>query len=659
MAPQLVFAFIKKKFRSLENVGINFSPFLNIDYDWVKHVLKIDPTPLSTDFFPKNITGITAIVGKNGTGKSTILQWLGERIIPGLAASKLDGIIIEEMPDNQKTKLIVWSDVEIKDIENNSNIVIEIRNSTPGKAINLSLGIPMIFSSGHFDIPHPDSPFDNEWMGMINISDKLLLVEDLKNYSGQDAIRGLSPLNDYINAYSIQNQLRISRLIMDPIFHALDGKKGVAEVNFPKYIGFSANIAAHNNIESKFKSISDRLRQDDKTISKEQYNYWKDLNNFAHNREFDEIEGKDDKALLAEILYCSLRSFFYNFGIPTTGVPFSERLNLLKLVKEDYSNFNGGTYSWCNHIIDKIEREYTGVFREDNKEISFRNLYTEFFLQLKCVIEFMRKELSWKEGVPYIEVSAENSADVFKQVEILMESNIFLTGRFFNLSFSHYPPLNGNIVHIQLSSGELGLLNLFSRIKSAWNQDMPGNNTLRPALIILDEVEMSFHPEWQRRFISRLLSFMRLLASREHKAQIIYTTHSPITLSDMPKECVNMLDRKEGATIVVSAREKQQTFGANVFDIYGDSFFMENGLIGEFALEKIKSLSKDVEGFVTSKHRRNENDNVRVKSALLNRLNIIGDRRIKSYLMSRLDISPKDLEIEMLKREIAELKARK
>ena len=140
MVPQLVFAFIEKKFRCLKNVGINFSPFLNIEYDWVKNVLKIDPTPLSTDFFPKNITGITAIVGKNGTGKSTILQWLGERIIPGLAASKLDGIIIEEVPDNQKTKLIVWSDVEIKDIENNSSIDIEIRNANSGKDINVSSG---------------------------------------------------------------------------------------------------------------------------------------------------------------------------------------------------------------------------------------------------------------------------------------------------------------------------------------------------------------------------------------------------------------------------------------------------------------------------------------------------------------------------------------
>ncbi len=663
MTPQLVFAFIDKKFRCLENIGINFSPFLNIAYDQVRKVIKIDPTPVPADFFPKNITGVTTIVGKNGTGKSTILQWLGERIIPGLAASHLDGIIIEKVDlwekDIQKSKLMVWSDVEIKDIENNSGIDIEIRNSISGKDINLSLGIPLIFSSGHFDVPHPNSPFDNEWMGMINISDKLMLVEDLKNYSGQDAIRGNFPLNDYINAYAIQNQLRISRLIMDPVFHALDGEKGVAEVNFPKYIGFSANVAAHNNIESKFNSISDRLRREDRMISQEQFEYWGELKNFAHNREFDKMESKDDKALLSEILYCSLRSFFYNFGLPTTGVPFSERLSLLKLVKEDYHNFQGDTYSWCNHIIDKIDREYTGVFREDGREVSFRNLYCEFFLQLRCVIEFLRTELSWKEGVPYLYVLDNNSGDIFKRVEIFMGSDLFLTERFFNLSFSHYPPRNGKMIQIQLSSGELGLLNLFSRIKSAWGQDMPGNNTLKPALIILDEVEMSFHPEWQRRFISRLLAFMQLLASGENKAQIIYTTHSPITLSDMPKECVNMLDRKEENTIAVAAGEKQQTFGANVFELYGDSFFMENGLIGEFALEKIKELSKGVEDFVSTKDRRNEDENIRVRSALLKRINMIGDRRIKGYFMSRLDLSPKDLEIEMLKREIAELKARK
>ena len=661
MAPQLVFAFIKKRFRCLENVGINFSPFLNIEYDRVKSVLKIDSTSVPVDFFSKSITGVAAIVGKNGTGKSTILQWLGERMIPGLSASHLNGIIIEKVDfkekDIHKSKLVVWSDIKIKEIENNSGIDIEVRNSISGKDLNLSLGIPMIFSSGYFDVPHPDSPFDKELMGMINISDKLMLVEDLKNYSGQDAIIGNFPLKDYFNAYAIQNQLRISRLIMDPIFHTVDGEKGVAEVNFPKYIGFGANTAAHNNIESKFNSISERLRREDVTISQAQFEYWGELRNFTHNREFDKMESKDDKVLLVEILYCSLRSFFYNFGIPTTGVPFTERLNLLKLVKADYQNFQGDTYSWCNHIVDKIDREYPGVFREDGKDISFRNLYRDFFLQLRCVIEFMRKELSWKEGVPYLFVLDNKAGDIFKQVEIFMESGLFLTERFFNLWFSHYPPENGKMVHIQLSSGELGLLNLFSRIKSVWGHDMPGDNTLKPALLILDEVEMSFHPEWQRRFISRLLAFMQMLASEEYKVQIIYTTHSPITLSDMPKECVNMLDRKEGNTVALKETEKQQSFGGNVFDLYNDSFFMENGLIGEYAVSKIKKLAADIEQF------RDENHDSVVKSSdedvvihnLTAKINLIGDERIKSYLFSRLGLTEEQREIERLKRRIKEL----
>ncbi|MDE7109647.1 MAG: hypothetical protein K2O49_06760 [Muribaculaceae bacterium] len=93
MDKQLVFAFIKH-YRCLSEVGINFDPRHYVEYDSKTKKLSFKENILPYDFFPDTIAGITAIVGKNGVGKSTIIQWVFERIVSGCAVDELNGIII-------------------------------------------------------------------------------------------------------------------------------------------------------------------------------------------------------------------------------------------------------------------------------------------------------------------------------------------------------------------------------------------------------------------------------------------------------------------------------------------------------------------------------------------------------------------------------------
>ena len=85
---------------------------------------------------------------------------------------------------------------------------------------------------------------------------------------------------------------------------------------------------------------------------------------------------------------------------------------------------------------------------------------------------------------------------------------------------------------------------------------------------------------------------------------IIFATHSPFLLSDIPKQNVIFLDRYKKDDIEVKTgnqkfgnckvlnglKEKKQTFGANIHTLLSDSFFMENGLMGEFAKNKIQEI---------------------------------------------------------------------
>jgi predicted ATP-binding protein involved in virulence len=108
--------------------------------------------------------------------------------------------------------------------------------------------------------------------------------------------------------------------------------------------------------------------------------------------------------------------------------------------------------------------------------------------------------------------------------------------------------------------------------------------------IILDEIELYYHPEWQRTFISDLVNYLNKInpanISNIEGINIILVTHSPFILSDIPNSHIIRLDRG----MVKEYTTKEQTFGANVHDLLANSFFMPNGFMGKFAEQKINSV---------------------------------------------------------------------
>ena len=101
--------------------------------------------------------------------------------------------------------------------------------------------------------------------------------------------------------------------------------------------------------------------------------------------------------------------------------------------------------------------------------------------------------------------------------------------------------------------------------------------------IVLDELEICFHPELQRTLVQNLLTFLTGLKLNEVMAiNIILSTHSPFILSDLPESNVLMLE--EG-----TKRKSERSFGANIYDLLGNHFFMKE-FIGEFAGNKIDSI---------------------------------------------------------------------
>ena len=80
-------------------------------------------------------------------------------------------------------------------------------------------------------------------------------------------------------------------------------------------------------------------------------------------------------------------------------------------------------------------------------------------------------------------------------------------------------------------------------------------------------------------------------------------------------------------SVVNNSEEQSETFAENIFNLYRRSFFMEDGLIGQFAYNKIEEL----------KVRIAQCNSCEEMNIIRTDINIIGDAFIKRYLQNKLD----------------------
>ena len=150
--------------------------------------------------------------------------------------------------------------------------------------------------------------------------------------------------------------------------------------------------------------------------------------------------------------------------------------------------------------------------------------------------------------------------------------------------------------------------------------------------IVLDELEICFHPELQRALVSNILTFLTGLKLNEVMAiNIILSTHSPFILSDMPESNILML--KEGE----KKENKDRCFGANIYDLLCNHFFMDE-FIGEFAGKKIDNLIDIINAAEESVEERNKLPYVRRE------VDRISDDLIRRKLLERIEVLTTNLD---------------
>ncbi|MBQ4385131.1 MAG: hypothetical protein II823_04310 [Kiritimatiellae bacterium] len=215
------------------------------------------------------------------------------------------------------------------------------------------------------------------------------------------------------------------------------------------------------------------------------------------------------------------------------------------------------------------------------------------------------------------------------------DSYVVAMNRFDFLSFAYQPVM---------SSGDMSFLSMFARLydylmvmkesrslRQYYAQennriDMPVRllrRSFSPEMVVfLDEAETTLHPERQRDIVVNIIKFFDTVGLAE-SVHVIFATHSPMILSDVPMGNIVLLSDLIGA-------ERKKTFGANIFDLYRHGFVLKDGTVGSFAQKKIDDLVEKVFSLVRNRGKSDKRESITVADRQL--VDLIADKNVARYL---------------------------
>ena len=223
-------------YKKLRHVGIVIDPHYQYNLNIQERCLTIEKKPsLPNYFWGEGVYSLSAIVGGNGVGKSTVLRFILDAVVEGAVNQDLQGCIVFEKDGNlyKCTRNCEFNIIGISNVK-----IIETNNES----------INTFFYSGHFS---PLFDYNDvrtvELTGMYNATDNFRLIKDLQDYSNVDTIHLSNNIRSHFFAYQAQNNYRICYLLSQQhIRECLD------DLNFPKYIIINANTSGIKAIEVNY-----------------------------------------------------------------------------------------------------------------------------------------------------------------------------------------------------------------------------------------------------------------------------------------------------------------------------------------------------------------------------------------------------------------------
>lgn len=574
MRTELVYLWINKDENGcFQQEGFNFSPQYAASYVPETKELKIEMCDTINVFKNDKIANVTAIIGENGTGKTTLLEFLTCLSCMPLTKEKRDEYRSWNEEQNEKRTFIA---IYIES-DNNKFRVINITQDT------------IIFNNeitGSKKMVEPYSIYHFKQENYVGDISHIYLsngtYDSRKSQNSQDS--------------GTVNYIAITDTTLSTISHSFYHEKygfpvNVFEIPNTPFNALAAMFAAQENGHS-LQVLFDIL-------------FYRFLD--KNKRPFP---AKQKKSILF-----SIKSAWKKICATSQSISFETKYSSEKYIKSVEKKYNPiakniqGSAIWCT-IVCNLVFELLFVFEKDkyNEIILENNQYNADEIFYKCVVFInhlseSKEKTYYKDAVKEITIlrnflaQAEYTDNLIPQGDIGKEN-------FAQVDLSDFEPLLDHIKsghsfllkyldirNFAISSGERALLNFMSRlyVASQLNNFIPnsGFKWNESILLLIDEIDLYLHPEWQREILLDLLDAIGE-AFPENYVQVIITSHSPIILSDIPRGNSIFLHRQNMK--IVQAERNIQTFGANIYSLYKDAFFIKDGLaMGSFARKKINA----------------------------------------------------------------------
>jgi len=579
---ELLYLFIQD-YNKFKNQNINFGSEYIFKYSIERKELVVEQNHLFIpNFFQTNsiheaeVLNVSSIIGENGTGKTSLLKLISQNFpsgfnlnIPLIFITKEAGVITV----NYTEEFVIQNDLSVYQFKLNKIKLkkekLEGEHFKENDFITFGYdmrGLPrtnFIFFSNVFDLSG-----GIEIKDFFDISTNYLIYGDynhnVKNKVIQRNAKNDNPLRNFI-LNDVDRQIKF--------IHKFYGSN---------LIPF--NLSTHLKIEIK--------------------------NNYLQS-------GINDKTLQSKNIFNSIENLISNLKKTEKRYDLGLEKAKIRLISNIYLSFIVD-FLHSYQSIDQFLETKTLVVNQSNIDItditatlrSFRQHYRKHVNSddtlnkidsLVGLIEFIweidnsNELFGFEDDFLFIDIGKRNSETFSKFFDLY--SQAYIIRPFFDMTWGG------------MSSGERAFLNIYSRFHSLVNERF-GDDLDRHLIILIDEGDLYLHPAWQKRFIKLLLDYLPKIYNtrrngQKRTMQIIFTTNSPIPASDLLSYNTIFLENtinENGELITIvkdSLNDQKETFAANIHTLLSDSFFVKNGLIGDFASEKldyvIDKLRKRVE----------------------------------------------------------------
>ncbi len=614
---ELVYLWVED-YKNIKKQGFNFSPRFNCEYDEKNNELTIDENKDFVQIFPDNIN-ITAIVGENGSGKTSLISYLGI-----LSKSISGNIFVCTLTENKILEVQLYN--EINDIQINNRIFYKYKvkkfkkdkEHNPPKS-NFFYNKDFFYHSmSHIDL---NAAFqlkkDFYYLGLLDKE----LIFDLNKYNDL--------LNENIIYLSIQNNNKLNELLKKLKIAVPNNILAIPKNLFSNK--FDEPIMTGDFTYLSFQDILNKIFEYkinilyDENLDKDKWN--KILINFIEI--LRNIQFHNNHPIKKEYLYIQffIKDIFNLYEKQKNILDSSSDIDTITLydIKEKIKNI---IYKSTTNNINEYLFEYYKNTKVSSYINELMNIFEHTHFQDPQKLYLMNIG-----NYPYFSIDKLP----LKLVESLKKDNYLDIFRF---SF-----FDKNKHSIDYSSGEIVMFDLILKL---WRLKQ-NKNIKKNIVFLIDEMELFLHPEWQKKYFNSLLIIIEELFF-DKNFYVYITTHSPFILSDLPKENVIFLKKDENGNCKnVTSETNIDTFGANIHTLLSHGFFMRDGLMGEFAKKKIDKVIK----LLKSKKNLSKKKLNFCKSIV----SIIGEPILKSTLQNMLDekMYSKENRLDRLRRKQKEL----